>query len=104
MFLVTQASPGEPGKLVCSGRLDQNGGTILEEALNQVWGGGARHVLLECSGVNYLSSAGVRSLLVTLKKARLAGGNLTLSGVTPEVEQVLQLSGLRSLFQGVAGR
>lgn len=103
MFTVTQASSGEPGKLACTGRLDQNGGTILEEALSQVLSKGTRGVLLELSGVNYLSSAGVRSLLVALKKAKLAGGNLALSGVAPEVEQVLQLSGLHSLFHATQG-
>lgn len=104
MFTVTQAPSGEPGSLVCTGRLDQNGGTILEEALGQALGSGARRVQFELSGVNYLSSAGVRSLLVALKKTKLAGGNLALTGVGPEVEQVLQLSGLRSLFQSAPAK
>jgi anti-anti-sigma factor len=55
-------------------------------------------VILDLAGVSYLSSAGVRSLLVALKKTKLAGGQLSLSRVAGSIEQVLQLSGLRSLF------
>jgi len=98
MFTATLA-PSDGTILVCAGRLDQNGGTILEGALSEALKRGLSRVTLEMSGVIYLSSAGVRSLLVALKKTKLAGGNLTLTGAGPEVEQVLQLSGLRSLFQ-----
>ena len=104
MFTVTQTPVGEAGSLICAGRLDQNGGTILEEALGLAVGGGTRGGGVEVSGVSYLSSAGVRSLLVALKKTKLAGANLALTGVGPEVEQVLQLSGLRSLFQSAPAK
>jgi len=56
----------------CTGSLDATGGERLEEALDPVvesvedWG--QTHLLLNLSGVTYLSSAGIRALL-TLQKA-----------------------------------
>ena len=57
------------------------------------------HWVLEFSGVTYLSSVGLRSL-VSLKK-RLSGrnGSLVLAGTTPLVRQVLQVSGLEALLR-----
>ena len=98
MFTVTEAPSSAGVILTCSGRLDQNGGAILDEALGRLWAARHPQVVLDFGGVNFLSSAGVRSLLVALKKAKLSGGQLSLCKVTADVRQVLQLSGLEPLL------
>jgi anti-sigma B factor antagonist len=54
--------------------------------------------------VEYISSAGLRALLATVKDARRLGGDLRLAGVSPQVLRVLEISGfttILNLFDGV---
>jgi anti-sigma B factor antagonist len=53
----------------------------------------------DLSGVGYLSSAGLRALLGTMKDARRRGGDLRLAAVGDKVLKVLQLSGFTSILR-----
>ena len=55
--------------------------------------------MLDLAGVDYLSSAGLRSILVSLKKTNLAGGTLSLCSVSAMVQEVLTLSGFKSILK-----
>ena len=48
--------------------------------------------------VNYTSSAGLRSLLGTVKSCRQAGGDLRMAAVQPQVHRVLEISGFTSIL------
>lgn len=50
-------------------------------------------VLMDLSGVEYLSSAGMRLLLATTKKVKLMSGKLVCIHVQPSVMDVLTMSG-----------
>jgi anti-sigma B factor antagonist len=58
------------------------------------------HVRLvaDFSRVNYTSSAGLRSLLGTVKSCRLAGGDLRMAAVQPQVNRVLEIAGFTSIL------
>ncbi|KRB98806.1 hypothetical protein ASE11_10730 [Hydrogenophaga sp. Root209] len=58
------------------------------------------HVRLvaDFSRVNYTSSAGLRSLLGTVKSCRLAGGDLRMAAVQPQVHRVLEIAGFTSIL------
>ncbi len=69
----------------------------------------ARKVLLECvdrkmpvlvdlSGVGYIDSSGVASLVESLQSARKAGHNLVLAAVSEGALRVLQLARLDKVF------
>ncbi len=61
----------------------------------------AGRVLLvgDLSGVDYMSSAGLRALLETVKEARQRGGDLRLAAVRPDVLRVLDLSGFTRILK-----
>ena len=61
----------------------------------------AGHVFLvgDITGVAYTSSAGLRSLLATVKQARSAGGDFRLAGAAPAVHRVLELSGFTTILK-----
>jgi stage II sporulation protein AA (anti-sigma F factor antagonist) len=65
---------------------------------------GARQVVLDLSAVPYVSSAGLRVLLVVAKRLRAVEGRLILCGVQPYVKEVLDISGLSSIFPIFASR
>ena len=49
--------------------------------------------------VVYTSSAGLRSLLSTVKQARQRGGDFRLAGAVPAVHRVLEMSGFTTILK-----
>lgn len=55
-------------------------------------------VVLDCSSLAYVSSAGLRSILVLGKRQRSAARGFALAAPSPTVQEILALSGFSSLF------
>ena len=55
-------------------------------------------VLLDLTGLDYLSSGGMRVILGCAKALNEAGGQLHLAGAQPRVMSVLTIAGFPSLF------
>ena len=74
------------------GRLDTMTSPILEgelkDALDQV-----RQLTLEMSKLEYISSSGLRILLQLQKRVNSNGGKMLLRHVTPEIREVLNVTG-----------
>ncbi len=81
-----------------SGRVDSNTAPAFEAALKNVIEGGQRNIVLELSGVDFMSSAGLRGMVSSLKACKSGGGDLALATVSDRVGEVLKLAGLLSLF------
>ncbi len=56
-------------------------------------------VLLQLSGLEYISSAGLRSLLVLAKRLKEREGELLCCALQKPVEEVFRISGFHSLFK-----
>jgi serine/threonine-protein kinase RsbW len=59
---------------------------------------GAKYVLLDMSDVTFLSSTGLRALLLVRKKLLARGGELRLSSMQPQVLGVFTLTGFTQVF------
>jgi len=81
-----------------AGRVDSTTAPDLEAALKKLVEGDKSHLVLDLSGVDYMSSAGLRAMVATLKAAKRVGGDLRLASPSPRVEEVLHLAGLSSIF------
>lgn len=57
---------------------------------------GARHLLLDLSGVDYINSSGLRVLLTVAKKMTDLNGKIVLANVAELIHQVLHVSGCTS--------
>ena len=78
------------------GRLDTNTAPELEAALNGI---AAKEVVLDCSSLEYVSSAGLRVILAAHKPLMAAEQRLTLRNICTEVRSVLDMTGFsRILF------
>lgn len=75
------------------GRLDAISSPTAEHKLFDYINSGQNKLLLDFSGVDYLSSAGMRMLLSTTKKLKALDGKLVVYAVTPNVMDVLKMSG-----------
>jgi anti-anti-sigma factor len=86
------------------GSIDGLTAGALQDALEEQVRAGRIHIAVDFSGVEYTSSAGLRTLLAVVKEARRAGGDFRLGAVRPDVNRVLEISGFTSilkLFPGI---
>lgn len=76
--------------------------SLNADALTQHFAGpitqGQVRLVADFTRVDYTSSAGLRSLLGTLKSCRAAGGDLRLAALQPQVARVLEIAGFTSIL------
>ena len=84
--------------LSIAGRVDTATAPLLEQAINKEIDAGHRQVLLNFSGVSYISSGGLRVLLATAKKLKTPGDKFSICSLSPEVLKILKLAGFTSIF------
>ncbi|MCE5316993.1 MAG: STAS domain-containing protein [Parachlamydia sp.] len=75
------------------GRLDAVSSPATEKKVFECINSGQSKLILDFSGISYLSSAGMRMLLSTTKKLKSLSGRLVVSSVNPNVMDVLKMSG-----------
>lgn len=80
------------------GRLDTDSAADLELALQDLLATNATHFVVDLAQINYVSSAGLRVLLM-LAKSVDDKGSLRLSGLNPQVRQVFDIAGFTKLFR-----
>jgi len=56
-------------------------------------------LVVDLSGVDYTSSAGLRVLLGATKDTRTNNGDIRLTGIQPDVQKVLKLSGFLNILK-----
>ena len=81
-----------------AGRVDSATAPELETSLRQLIDGSKTNIVLDLKEVDYMSSAGLRAMVSTLKAVKSANGDLRLASPSPRVEEVLRLAGLTSIF------
>jgi anti-sigma B factor antagonist len=82
-----------------SGRLDQKQTLELEAELMDLLAEGHSRFLVDLSDVTYVNSGGLRCLVTVWRQSREKGGNVSLCGLTPRVEQVFLIVGFDKVFQ-----
>lgn len=90
---ISEEQKGDVLILRLKGRLDAVGAPIAEKKLFDYVHQGKQKVVFNFSGVNYLSSAGMRMLLSTTKKMKSLAGKLVICGITETVMDALKMSG-----------
>jgi anti-anti-sigma factor len=88
------------GVLVISpeGRLDAGSCERFETEMLGALDSSDKLVLVDCSKLSFVASAGLRVFLMAAKRLRISGGRLAFAGLQRDVEQVFQISGFNALF------
>jgi anti-sigma B factor antagonist/stage II sporulation protein AA (anti-sigma F factor antagonist) len=81
------------------GRLDAISSPQAEKKVFDCINTGQYKLLLDFAKVDYLSSAGMRMLLSTTKKLKTLSGKLVVCAVTPNVMDVLKMSGFDHVLE-----
>ncbi len=83
-----------------TGNLDSNTSPQAQQALDAILASGARKMAIDCTALDYISSAGLRVLLGTAKRLSGAGGGgaLRLFGLNETVREVFDISGFSTIL------
>lgn len=80
------------------GRIDTSNFSVLEAKIDQLISSGAKNIIFNCAGMNYISSSGLRVFLVTQKKTIQMQGRLYLCNMQPAIKEIFFISGFNSIF------
>ena len=81
-----------------NGRLDISSAKLVEDSLTGIIDRGHTRLVLDLSQLDYISSAGLRTLLVVAKRVEAAKGKIALAALKPNVREVLEVGGFDRIF------
>jgi anti-anti-sigma factor len=81
-----------------SGKINSLMASEFENALNEAIGGEPKHLIVNLKDVEYLSSAGLRSILVIAKRLDKKNKKLAFVGARELVADVIRLMGVDRIF------
>ena len=83
--------------IIVTGSVDALTASDLSKVLmNQITDGHA-NLVVDLIGVEFMSSAGLRTLLGAVKEARSNGGDLRITSTNPGIDKVLKMSGFHNI-------
>jgi len=80
------------------GRIDSTTAPEAEKILRSFAGEQEGDVIVNCAGLDYISSGGLRILLVIEKELKGEGRHVILCGLRTDVEKIFRLTGFTSIF------
>lgn len=81
------------------GFLDAHTAPQFEEALQARVAEGERRIVVDCSALTYISSAGLGVFMSFIEEVRDGGGDIRIAGLIPKVRQVFDILGFSEIFQ-----
>lgn len=95
---VTRIAETSHTVLVLNGRLDNATSPLLDEEFDTLYARGVRKFVWDCSGLEYISSAGLRSFLQAMKKLDDDDSRLVVASVPPALMEIFDMAGFKSLL------
>ncbi len=81
-----------------AGNLDTQTAPVAQEQLMQLIDDGATKILVDFEDLNYISSSGLRMLLVAVKRLETTSGQLRVCNANKTVQEVFEVSGFANIF------
>jgi anti-anti-sigma factor len=79
--------------LSLKGRIDENNALALEENLIRLIDNGGKELIVDCSRIEYINNAGLRTLLNVAKKALDAEGRIALHSLSQSAKEIFDKTG-----------
>ena len=89
------------GKYIATleGEMDTVAATEAEEVLKPLYNTDGKDVIIDCKGLEYIASSGLRILLSILKGAKASGSKVVMRDVNDDIKNVFKLTGFISIFE-----
>lgn len=95
---IQETKKGKVSVIGVEGRLDSMSSTDFENRLSKLIDGGSVCIALDCSKLDYVSSAGLRAILSAAKRSKQAKGKLTIGNPSQQVSEILDIAGFASIL------
>lgn len=95
---ITQTDKDGIMELSISGRLDAVSAVEADKSFSALLDAGHKKLLFNLTKLEYISSAGLRVLLVVAKRIQQDGGKVVLCALSDNVKEVFEISGFSSIF------
>lgn len=93
--IITQKNDVNVVKII--GRLDTTTATVLEMKVAPLFTPGA-NVVFDCEELTFISSSGLRIILMAHKKLTGLKGTLTIKNVAPTIKSVFDMTGFSNIL------
>ena len=84
---------------ILAGSLDTAAAAETEKAMNPLYEVEGKDIIIDCSALEYISSAGLRIFLGILQNAQEKGGHGYIKGITDNVRTVFTITGFSNIFE-----
>lgn len=101
---VVEQKDGNVVVLAVDGRLDATTSDALQEKISDLVGHGEKLFVIDGAKLSYISSSGLRVLLLTLKKLSVVSGLMAICSLNDHVRQVFEMTRLTLVFDILATR
>lgn len=95
----------EKAAIVCPlGRVDGSNVEILESAIQEQLEAGEKKLVFDFEHLVYISSAGLRTLLVAARRLQAEGGAALFCGLAEHIAHIFEISGFNNILAVYDGR
>jgi anti-sigma B factor antagonist len=100
---IDRSQDGDIIILAPSGRIDQDTSATFQAALSgEISGAAPASVIVDFTAIEYISSVGLRALMIGAKESKASGGKLAVAALCPVVQEVFQISRFDKVIQTFA--
>ena len=84
--------------VVLEGELDTAAAAEVEKTLQPLYATKGKDVIIDCEGLDYIASSGLRILISILKGAKAGGSKVVLKNMNEDIKSVFKLTGFINIF------
>ncbi|HTV38015.1 MAG TPA: STAS domain-containing protein [Xanthobacteraceae bacterium] len=95
---------GDAYVVTATGRLDGIYSTAFAKEVGELITGENPKILIDFAEIDFVTSAGIRAVLLLMNKAKASGAAFALCGVNEQVREILDASGLATIIPIHPGR
>lgn len=95
---LTHTKNGEILHVRLEGKLDATTSPKTEKDIVALLDQGEKRVVIDLSGLDYISSAGLRVLLLVAKRMKACQGRVVLYALQPQIREIFDIAGFTPLF------
>lgn len=97
--IIEAGNPADAVVALLQGRLDTAAAVDVTPDFQTLSKYADRHIVIDCGGLEYIASSGLRLLLALRKEVAAKSGKLQLRNINNDIRQVFAMTGFISLFE-----
>ncbi|MBO4577935.1 MAG: STAS domain-containing protein [Paludibacteraceae bacterium] len=99
MITITLDKSAQQTRVKMSGELDIVATTNQTEELNNVLALADKALEIDCTDLEYISSAGLRFFMQLKRESEAKGGSIRLTHLNEDVADIFRMSGFKNIFE-----